>query len=214
MTKELLLPIIVIGVLIAGSVYYFSQSKPMQQETSQPSVMPSVSATPEASSVSITGTPQVTLKTTKGDIVIELYPDKAPITVANFLKLANAGFYNGVKFHRVIPNFMIQVGDPNTKGADIASYGMGGPGYTIADEFTNGLSNARGMVAMANTGAPHSGGSQFFINVKDNTSLDGGYSVFGKVLSGMDVADAIVSVPRNASDMPNDPITVTSVGVK
>ena len=216
MNNQIILPIIVLAVLIAGSVYYFSQSKPMQQETSQPSVMPSSSATPEASSVPpTTGAPQVTLHTTKGDIVIELYPDKAPITVANFLKLASAGFYNGVKFHRVIPNFMIQAGDPNTKGDDVSSYGMGGPGYTIDDEFANGLSNTRGMIAMANTGAPHSGGSQFFISVKDNSaSLDGGYSVFGKVLSGMDVADAIVSVPRNANDMPNDPITITSVEVK
>ena len=205
MNNQIILPIAVLAVLIAGSVYYFSQSKPMQQETS---------SMPEASSTPITGAPQVTLKTTKGDIVIELYPDKAPVTVANFLKLASAGFYNGVKFHRVIPNFMIQAGDPNTKGDDVSSYGMGGPGYTIDDEFSNGLSNTRGMIAMANTGAPHSGGSQFFINVKDNTSLDGGYSVFGKVLSGMDVADAIVSVPRNANDMPNDPITITSVEVK
>ncbi|MCE9643145.1 MAG: peptidylprolyl isomerase [Candidatus Andersenbacteria bacterium] len=185
----------------------------MQQETSQPSAIPSASA--EASSIPTTGAPQVTFHTTKGDIVIELYPDKAPVTVANFLKLASAGFYNGVKFHRVIPNFMIQAGDPNTKGDDVSSYGMGGPGYTIDDEFSNGLSNTRGTIAMANTGAPHSGGSQFFINVKDNSaSLDGGYSVFGKVLSGMDVADAIVSVPRNANDMPNDPITITSVEVK
>ncbi|OGY37386.1 MAG: hypothetical protein A3E36_02950 [Candidatus Andersenbacteria bacterium RIFCSPHIGHO2_12_FULL_45_11b] len=157
---------------------------------------------------------EVTLKTSKGDIVIELYPDKAPATVENFLKLANSGFYNGVKFHRIIPNFMIQVGDPNTKGDDVASYGTGGPGYTIDDEFENGLSNTRGMVAMANTGQPHSGGSQFFINVVDNASLNGGYSVFGKVVSGMDVADAIVNVPRNENDLPNDPITITSVEVK
>lgn len=208
MQKQLILPILIIAVLTGGALYYFSQSKPMQSEVSQSST------TPEASNIPSAGASQITLKTTKGDIVMELYPDKAPATVENFLKLANAGFYNGVKFHRVIPGFMIQAGDPNTKGDDISSYGMGGPGYTIEDEFTNGLSNARGMVAMANTGAPHSGGSQFFINVKDNTSLDGGYSVFGKVLSGMDVADAIVSVPRNASDMPNDPITVTSVEVK
>ena len=217
MNNQLILPIAILGVLIAGSFYYFSQPKPMQQETTQPSVTPEVTpeTTSQPSTNPITSTSHVTLKTTKGDIVIELYPDKAPVTVANFLKLANSGFYNGVKFHRVIPNFMIQAGDPNTKGDDIASYGMGGPGYTIEDEFTNGLSNTRGMVAMANTGAPHSGGSQFFINVNDNTSLDGGYSVFGKVLSGMDVADAIVSVPRNATNnMPNDPITITSVEVQ
>ncbi len=197
MTKQLILPISILIIIAIGSIYFFSIKKPMQSPQAQPS-----------------GTPTVTLKTTKGDITIELYPDKAPITVANFLKLANSGFYNGTKFHRVIPNFMIQAGDPNTKGTDISSYGMGGPGYTIDDEFTNGLSNTRGMVAMANTGQPHSGGSQFFINVVDNPSLNGGYSVFGKVISGMDVADAIVAVPRNANDLPNDPITIESVQVK
>ena len=205
MNKQLILPIIVLGIILIGSIYFFSK-KPMEQSNIQPSTSPSSSAPASGN--------DVTLKTSKGDIVIELYPDKAPVTVANFLKLATSGFYNGTKFHRIIPNFMIQAGDPNTKGDDVSSYGMGGPGYTIADEFTNGLSNTRGMVAMANTGQPHSGGSQFFINVVDNTSLDGGYSVFGKVVSGMDVADAIVAVPRNTNDLPNDPIVINSVEVK
>ena len=198
MNKQLFLPFVILIIIIAGAIYYFSLNKPMEQS----------STSQQASGQ------EVTLKTSKGDIVIELYPDKAPATVENFLKLANSGFYNGVKFHRIIPNFMIQVGDPNTKGDDVASYGTGGPGYTIDDEFENGLSNTRGMVAMANTGQPHSGGSQFFVNVVDNTSLDGGYSVFGKVVSGMNVADAIVNVPRNASDLPNDPIVIESVEVK
>jgi len=198
MNKQLFLPFVILIIIIAGAIYYFSLNKPMEQS----------STSQQASGQ------EVTLKTSKGDIVIELYPDKAPATVENFLKLANSGFYNGVKFHRIIPNFMIQVGDPNTKGDDVASYGTGGPGYTIDDEFENGLSNTRGMVAMANTGQPHSGGSQFFINVVDNASLNGGYSVFGKVVSGMDVADAIVNVPRNENDLPNDPITITSVEVK
>ncbi len=209
MSNNLILPIVILIIIAAGAIYFFSTKQPMQSSQVQSSSSPVPSSSPTA------GDPIVTLKTTKGDIVIELYPDKAPVTVANFLKLANSGFYNGTKFHRVIPNFMIQAGDPNTKGVDVSSYGMGGPGYTIDDEFTNGLSNTRGMVAMANTGQPHSGGSQFFINVVDNSAhLDGGYSVFGKVLSGMDVADLIVNVPRNSNDLPNDPIVINSVEVK
>lgn len=141
------------------------------------------------------------ITTNYGTIIFKFLPDKAPQTVDNFKKLANQGFYNGSKFHRVIPGFMIQGGDPNSKGADRTSYGSGGPGYTVPDEFSD-ISHVRGIVSMANTGQPNSGGSQFFIVVKDSPFLDGKYSVFGYVVKGMDVADKIVALPRDPKDDP------------
>jgi peptidyl-prolyl cis-trans isomerase B (cyclophilin B) len=127
--------------------------------------------------------PQVTLETSKGKIVIEMAEDDAPNTVANFINLAEKGFYNGVKFHRVIPNFMVQGGDPKGNGT-------GGPGYVIADEFSKNLKHARGVLSMANAG-PNTGGSQFFITHVPCPHLDGKHAVFGKVTAGMDVVDAI-----------------------
>ena len=128
-----------------------------------------------------------------GDIRIELLPEAAPETVANFLKLAEQGFYDGTQFHRVIPDFMLQGGDPNTKNPDARKWGRGGPGYRIADEFTS-LPHTRGIVSMANTGTPNSGGSQFFILHGDARHLDGKHAVFGRVTDGMDVVDAIAAL--------------------
>lgn len=167
-------------------------------------------------------TKEVVIKTTKGDITVELFTGKMPITTGNFLKLAEEGFYNGIKFHRVIPNFMAQVGDPLTKDeSQRAFWGTGGPGYTIEDEFVDGLSNVRGTLSMANTGAPNSGGSQFFINVADNTNLDfdkqpltSKHPVFGRVIGGMEVVDQIVNVDRDAGDSPLEPISITEIVVK
>lgn len=164
--------------------------------------------------------PLVTLRTSMGDIVIELYMDKMPITAANFLKLANEGYYTGTKFHRVIDNFMIQGGDPNSKGDDTSIYGIGGPGYAIEDEFVEGLSNVRGTLSMANAG-PNTGGSQFFINYRDNTNLDfdkepllSKHPVFGHVSEGMDIVDAIIKVETGARDIPVEPIVINEVLVK
>lgn len=163
--------------------------------------------------------PIVTFKTTKGDVSLELFMDKMPVTVGNFVKLAGEGYYNGTKFHRVIDNFMVQGGDPNSKADDTSKYGTGGPGYAIKDEFVAGLSNVRGTISMANSG-PNTGGSQFFINLVDNTFLDfdkskgGKHPVFGKVVSGMDVVDAISKVPRDTRDLPLEPVIVSSVEVK
>ena len=145
----------------------------------------------------------VTIKTSMGDIELELFEKEMPLTVGNFLELAQADFYDGIKFHRVMPNFMIQAGDPKTKDDTLAAqWGSGGPGYTIEDEFAEGLSNLRGTISMANTGIPNSGGSQWFINVGDNTFLDfdkqpasSKHPVFGRVTSGMDIVDAIANVP-------------------
>jgi len=153
-------------------------------------------------------TDQVAVVETKfGKIVIEFYDKDAPKTVANFIKLAKQGFYNGTTFHRVIPGFMIQGGDPNSKGEDRSTYGTGGPGYTIEAEIKR--DHLRGTVATARLGdqvnpEKRSSGSQFFINVKDNVFLNGGYTVFGNVIAGMDVADKIANVPRDERDNPLD----------
>ncbi len=136
----------------------------------------------------------VTLETTEGNIKIELFEKEMPITAGNFKKLVEKGFYNNVIFHRVIPDFMIQGGDPTGTG-------MGGPGYTIKDEFTKNNRNDRGTISMANAG-PNTGGSQFFINVVNNNFLDKKHPVFGKVKEGMDVADRISKAKRDRNDRP------------
>ena len=146
-----------------------------------------------------------------GIITAELYPDIAPVTVENFVNLAGRGFYNGVIFHRVIPGFMIQGGDPTGTGT-------GGPGYSIQGEFTsngfeNNLKHERGVLSMARTGNPDSAGSQFFIMVKNSPHLDGQYASFGKVTSGMDVVDKIVSAERDERDMPDVEQKIKSVAV-
>lgn len=135
---------------------------------------------------------QATIKTNKGDIVVELYPDKVPLTVTNFLTLAKEGYYDGIKFHRVIEEFMAQVGDPNTiEAGKEALWGTGGPGYTIADEFDPSLKHdSPGVLSMANAG-PNTGGSQIFITHVPTPWLDGKHAVFGKVTSGIDVLNSI-----------------------
>jgi peptidyl-prolyl cis-trans isomerase B (cyclophilin B) len=149
--------------------------------------------------------PRAVLETKFGEIEIEFLPDKAPGHVKNFLDLAKKGFYDGTTFHRVIPGFMIQGGDPNTKDAQgpRSRHGTGGPGYTIKAEF-NDTPHKRGVLSMARASDPNSAGSQFFIVVKDSSFLDREYTAFGRVVRGMEVADKIVSSPRDARDNPND----------
>ncbi|MCL5782545.1 MAG: peptidylprolyl isomerase [Candidatus Thermoplasmatota archaeon] len=142
----------------------------------------------------------VVLETSMGKIKIELFEKEMPVTAGNFRKLAEQGFYNGVIFHRVIPGFMIQGGDPTGTG-------MGGPGYSIKDEFTKNNKNSRGTISMANAG-PNTGGSQFFINVVDNNFLDTKHPVFGKVTEGIEVADSISKVKRDRNDRPNTKVTI------
>lgn len=144
---------------------------------------------------------KVKLETNMGDVVIELYDDM-PITAGNFEKLVKEGFYDGVIFHRVIDGFMIQGGDPTGTG-------MGGPGYTIKDEFTHssGNFNNRGTISMANAG-PNTGGSQFFINLVDNNFLDGKHPVFGEVVEGMDVVDKIAKVQKDSRDKPLEDVVI------
>ena len=145
--------------------------------------------------------PKATIETNFGNIVFELFPNIAPETVRNFVKLAKSTFYDGTLFHRVIPGFMIQGGDPNTKKSDKSKWGMGGPGYTIKAEFSS-RSHLRGIVSMARANDPDSAGSQFYIVTTDSTFLDRQYTVFGQVLQGMDVADKIVKLPRDKNDCP------------
>lgn len=145
--------------------------------------------------------PHVIIDTAYGSIEIELLPYAAPNHVRNFIKLASSGFYDGTIFHRVIPGFMIQAGDPNTKGDNKATYGQGGPGYTIPAEFNN-QPHVRGVVSMARSEHPDSAGSQFFIVVKNSRFLDKKYTVFGRVIKGMKVADKIVALKRDRNDIP------------
>jgi len=133
--------------------------------------------------------------------MFRLLPDVAPETVRNFEKLAKSGFYDGTLFHRVIPGFMIQGGDPNTKRPDKSKWGTGGPSYTIKAEF-NSKSHLRGVVSMARAMDPDSAGSQFFIVTTDSTFLDRQYTAFGEVIGGIDVADKIVNLPRDSNDCP------------
>jgi peptidyl-prolyl cis-trans isomerase B (cyclophilin B) len=147
------------------------------------------------------------IETKFGNIEIKFFPEVAPNHVRNFIKLAKDGVYNGTIFHRVIPGFMVQGGDPNTKGPNKESYGMGGPGYTVKAEFNN-ISHKRGILSMARAMDPDSAGSQFFIVVADSTFLDKQYTVFGEVAKGMEVADKIVNLPRNRNDLPDERIEI------
>ena len=166
--------------------------------------------------------PIAVLTTNQGVIEIELFDDTMPITSGNFAKLSGEGFYNGTKFHRVIEGFMIQGGDPLTKTAEAMRYGTGGPGYSIPDEHIAGeyLTNVRGTISMANSG-PNSGGSQFFINLADNTNLDfdkqplsSKHPVFGRVVKGMEVVDAIGQAEVNQRDLPVEEIVIESVEIR
>ncbi len=145
------------------------------------------------------------IETRFGNIELKFFPDAAPNHVNNFLELAKKGFYDGTTFHRVIPGFMIQGGDPNTKNPDKSTHGMGGPGYTIKAEF-NDKPHKKGTLSMARAANPDSAGSQFFICVADAPFLDRQYTVFGEVVSGMEVADKIVGQPRDRRDNPNERI--------
>ena len=162
---------------------------------------------PQAASPDDTMTnPTAVFDTTQGTFTVELFEDKAPETVANFRTLIEKGFYNGLLFHRVIKDFMIQGGDPNGDGT-------GGPGYAIKDEFHPDLSHNRGVLSMANSG-PNTGGSQFFITVVSTPWLDGKHAVFGKVTNGMDVVDAISKLPIGANDRPEEEVKINSISIQ
>lgn len=154
-----------------------------------------------------------TFETSLGSFTVEL-SDKTPITTKNFVDLVSKGFYDGTKFHRVIPQFMVQGGDSLTKDNTLKrQWGTGGPGYEIKDEFDPALQNVRGTIAMANHG-PNTGGSQFFINLVDNTHLNNKHTVFGKVTAGMDVVDKISNVATDSGDRPVEEVVVRKITVK
>ena len=160
--------------------------------------------TPEEKSMS---NPIVVFETNQGTFKAELFKDKAPLTAQNFIDLTNKGFYNGLKFHRVIADFMLQGGDPNGNGT-------GGPGYKIKDEFGPGLKHSSpGILSMANSG-PNSGGSQFFVTLVPTPWLDGKHAIFGKVISGMDVVEKIGALPTSPNDAPLSPVIMTKVYVE
>ena len=155
----------------------------------------------------------VNIETNHGNISFNLLPDLAPETVRNFITLGQQGFSDGTLFHRVIPGFMIQGGDPNTKDPNMKSqWGMGGPGHTVKAEFSS-RSHLRGIVSMARSTDPNSAGSQFFIVTKDSTFLDREYTVFGEVTEGIDVADKIVSLDRDGNDCPLEDAKMLKVSI-
>jgi len=189
---------IMLAMLFTGALLSCSTSGPVA--AAEKAVAPQ----PEASKG-----PRAIIKTKFGDIEVKFFPDVAPKHVENFVKLAKEGFYNGTIFHRVIPGFMIQGGDPNTKDSlkkDL--YGQGGPGYTVKAEFSD-IPHKRGIVSMARAAEPDTAGSQFFIVVEDSRFLDRKYSVVGEVPRGIGVADKIANVPRDERDNPKERIDMT-----
>lgn len=221
--------ILIVSVAIVGGLAYWmdSQNNSVSETLLQDEDQLAGPYTAEELAISNPGITNdmnrvATFTTSEGVIKIELFEDTMPITTGNFVKLAEEGFYNGTKFHRVIDSFMIQGGDPDSKGSDASRYGTGGPGYTIQDEFVAGelLSNTRGTIAMANTGQPNSGGSQFFINVANNTGLDfdkepfsSKHPVFGRVVEGMDIVDKIAATETDARDVPVEPVVIETVTI-
>ena len=187
----------IVGVVIlvgAGFLLFNNNSDPSD----------SMSASPD---------PIAVIETTYGTIEIKLFPDVAPGHVNNFIRLANEGYYDGTTFHRVIPGFMIQGGDPNSKDDDRSNDGQGGhsangPNTSVNAEFSQDLTHKRGILSMARSQNPNSAGSQFFIVVADSNFLDKQYSIFGEVIKGMDVADKIVNVKKDSNDNPLDKVTM------
>lgn len=155
----------------------------------------------------------VHIDTSFGLMKIRLFPDQVPVTVENFTKLINDDFYTGLNFHRVIPGFMVQTGDPLSVDDDPLNDGTGGPGYEFEDEFSDSLKNLPGALSMANSG-PHTNGSQFFINQVANTHLDGLHTVFGQVYAGFDVIDAITSVATDDRDRPLEDVRIERISLE
>jgi cyclophilin family peptidyl-prolyl cis-trans isomerase len=188
------LSIFIAAILIVsvGGFYVYENSAKTNQTTT-------TSSTSSSSSSTASGTgPYAVLDTSQGTIVIELFPSVAPVTVSNFESLANQGFYNNLVWHRIVAGFVIQTGDPNTRDAvnsTRSTWGQGQGPYTEPLEANSNYSNGVGYVAIAHTSSTTSGGSQFYINLADNSELNGQYTVFGKVIQGMNVVDAIAALP-------------------
>ncbi len=223
MSKKTISAIIIAVVAVGIIIYFMTRPTPADQSNYQSPTNPS-----DTSAVPATTAPadkssnkkimnQATIQTNMGTIVIQLDPEHAPNTVANFEKLANSGFYSNVKFHRVIKGFMIQGGDPLSKqpfDAMTNRWGTGGPGYAFADELTGKETYPQGTLAMANAG-PNTNGSQFFIvTASPAAPLHPDYTVFGKVIKGMDVALKIENVQTDASDRPTNDVVIEKVTIE
>jgi peptidyl-prolyl cis-trans isomerase A (cyclophilin A) len=192
---------LVLMVCWLGNANAYASGNVPPDDTSMP-----MDAAGDFSTTKSGGIVKVKIETTLGELNVELYADDAPKTVENFVKLAKDGFYDGIIFHRVIPNFMIQTGDPTGTGT-------GGPGYQFADEFSSKLRHSKpGVLSMANSG-PNSNGSQFFITQVPTPWLDNKHSVFGQVTEGIEVVDKIASVARDARDKPREEVKMTKVTV-
>ncbi len=202
----------IIGLAIIALIYIVFVQPRLNQNASAANATPTIMqfSTRPPQTVDTNKQYFATVKMAKGgEFVIQLYPDKAPVTVNSFIFLAEKGFYNGTTFHRVLKDFMAQGGDPTGTGT-------GGPGYNLPDEFNNGLTfDKAGVVAMANTGAPNSGGSQFFITFGPQSYLNGGYTIFGQVISGMDVVNNItLRDPQQNPTFPGDAIQTITISEK
>lgn len=193
-------------LLFLGGCNKESPQKQTNQQTKTDTIKTQPTTSTDTAQKTITSTGNIMkIETNKGIIKIKLFPDKAPKTVARIKELINKGFYNGIIFHRVIDGFMIQGGDPTGTGTQ-------GSGQTIPDEFNNGLKHdSKGVVAMANTGRPNSQDSQFYITLAPQPHLDGKYTIFGKVISGMDVVEKIGKVKTDARDKPLEEIKMMKV---
>ena len=220
MRPAILAAIIGIGVVAAIGVAAIFLINPGSMRTAEDPLAP-VAPIPEAENQAERVNQQepgqleqlAIIETDFGNIVLRLFPQTAPGHVDNFIKLAKEGFYDGTAFHRVIPGFMIQGGDPNTKDEDRGNDGQGGPGFNIKAEFSN-IPHRRGILSMARSpSGPDTAGSQFFIVVSDSLFLDGQYSVFGEVIEGMDVVDRIVNAPTDGNDNPIDRIVIKTIRI-
>ena len=197
----------IIGIFVASVIIFGKENKTETKTDMNPTTTPTTS-------IVFTKNPTATIETTKGNIVLELYTNDAPKTVENFVRLAESGYYNGIIFHRVIKDFMIQGGDPTGTGTG----GQSAFGVAFAGEFKQDSASykkgfVKGTIAMANPGDPNQNGSQFFITVAETPWLLGKHTIFGGVVSGQDVADAISLVPADANDKPLDAVTIKSVKI-
>ena len=199
-------------VFVGGLIWVNGQTRPQEKSiTETTALLRESTTTPTLKTTSMT---IATITTNKGIITLELFADRTPNTVENFKKLANEGFYNGTRFHRVIKGLMIQGGDPFSK--DISNqnrWGTGDPGYKFADEITPTNKNDIGTISMANSG-PNTNGSQFFINVANNNFLDTKHTVFGRVTSGMETVTAIENTPTGVADRPLEDMIVEKIEVR
>ncbi len=199
-------------IFVVGMVWMNGKTNPQKENTLEPVILSKESIT--TSTLNTTAMTTATITTNKGIITLELFTERAPKTVENFKKLANDGFYNGTRFHRVIKGFMVQGGDPLSKDVSNQNrWGTGGPGYQFADEITPENKNDIGTISMANAG-PNTNGSQFFINVGSNNFLDTKHTVFGRVTSGMETVTAIENTGTGVADRPLEDMIVEKIEVQ